>query len=381
MSTQFAPVSIETRNQHRLARLPERTAAPLRQLLSLGQLSDDTVSILLDAADLSRDPAKLLGFAAGYLHMRSQSIPVHDVIAMAKSQKRHINLAWSPNRWKDEHHRLSRAEALIRMAGQNVHYDVSAYEQHLPPRFPGTLIRSSRRLGMEGLRQRHCVASYHDRLEAGTSAIASVILDRQRWTVELKLTNDPQDPIRIVQIKTRYNELPTAHTRECIHAALDIAIPKPEIRPDNGARSHLYLENLRRILPVLRDASIEAVTVEFDGGGDSGAIEGIYCTPGHLDPLLDTLTAEHLSTQSFLDDGQWTSGLTPEIAPLRTIIDTLTYDYLSETSVDWYNNDGGYGSLQIDVGQGTVELSVYVRYTESSNEHSSLVDIESGEDI
>lgn len=81
-------------------------------------------------------------------------------------------------------------------------------EKHLPKRFSGYLIRTSRRLGMEGLRQRHCVASYDSRLRKGDCAIVAVFADRQRWTVELRLTNDTETPLRIDQIKTRYNGLP-----------------------------------------------------------------------------------------------------------------------------------------------------------------------------
>ena len=73
--------------------------------------------------------------------------------------------------------------------------------------------------------------------------------------------------------------------------------------------------------------------------------------------------------------------VTPQQSTLNEAIDELTYDYLEETGVDWYNNDGGYGELVIDVNAGTVALEVNVRYTESTTEYSAERDIATGEDI
>jgi hypothetical protein len=101
----------ETRINHRLATLPPKVAVPFRQLLAAGQLTEDVLAVVLDAGDLADDPSKLVGFAVGYLHLRSQGVPVNDVVRMAKSQRRRINLAWSAKRWELEHERLSRAEA------------------------------------------------------------------------------------------------------------------------------------------------------------------------------------------------------------------------------------------------------------------------------
>lgn len=66
---------------------------------------------------------------------------------------------------------------------------------------------------------------------------------------------------------------------------------------------------------------------------------------------------------------------------VNDVIDALTYDYLEEVDVDWYNNDGGYGELIIDVSNGTVSLEVNQRYTESNTEYSMEHDIETGKAI
>lgn len=368
--------------ENRLALLPAKTAMPFRQLLSAGQIPEDVIHTVLDAGEITGDTSKLIGFAVGFLHLRAQGVPVHDVIRMAKSQKRRINLSWGAKRWKEEHDRLSRAEALRSMAAENVRYDVSKFEKHLPERFSGYLIRTSRRLGMEGLRQRHCVASYDSRLKNGHCAIAAVFVDGHRWTVELALTKDEAAPLRIDQIKTRYNGLPPASVRQEIHDMLGIDLKKSN--PSGSmpaAQNYIYMENLRRILPVLRQHGIEAVTVSFNGEGDSGSIDDISYAPMERGDEVKSLPVEHFGTSTYFDEGQWRRQAGLRQSTLNEALDELTYDYLEETGVDWYNNDGGYGELVIDVQAGTVSLDVQVRYTNTSTEYSAERDIETGEDI
>jgi hypothetical protein len=87
----------------RLDALARKVKKPLRQLLDVGQLGEDARFTILDAADLSGDPFKLVGFTVGYLDLKSQSIAIDDVIRMAKDQNRPIKLDWRPKRWQHEH--------------------------------------------------------------------------------------------------------------------------------------------------------------------------------------------------------------------------------------------------------------------------------------
>jgi hypothetical protein len=65
----------------------------------------------------------------------------------------------------------------------------------------------------------------------------------------------------------------------------------------------------------------------------------------------------------------------------QNALEALTYDYLEETGVDWYNGDGGFGTLEIDVEAGTVRLNVDVRYTESATQFAAERYILSGENL
>ena len=365
----------------RIDRLPHKVAVPFRQLYQSGQINEDVLRTVLDAGEIARDNAKLLGFTIAYMQHRADGVPVHDVIRMAADQQRRINLGWSAKRWKAEHDRLSRAEALDKLSMENTAYDLSAFQQHLPERFDGYLIPTSKRLGMEGLRQRHCVAAYHSKLQSGTCAIASIFADHARWTVELALTGNSEAPLRINQIKGRHNALPSAQIRDRIHDMLAIEVPKPTHgnRPATE-EGRAYMDNLRRVLPVLREHGVEQVQVSFDGSGDEGHIGDIYYLPQREFDLAD-VTVQHVSLSSQFDDGRWVRTRCLAESPINDVIEELTDDYLQETGVDWYNNDGGFGELVINVQTGTVSLDIEVRFTESTTVFCTQRDIVTGEEI
>lgn len=367
--------------QNRLKALPHKISLPFQNLLEAGQIDEETLGLILDAGDLSGDHSKLLGFSIGYFHLRSQGVPVHDVIHMAKLQNRHINLSWSPKRWRQEHDRLSRAEALARLAKEKEQYDVSKYEALLPREFPGYLIRTSRRLGMEGLRQNHCVGSYHSQLKTGSCAIASVFLDKKRWTIQLFATDNPAHPLRIAQIKTRFNGLPSDTVRETIFKILG-ANPKPQqdTPPTVQTENSSYMDTLRRLLPILRLHNVTDVCVGFDGSGDDGSIYDISYQ-GNRAFNDKQIMVEHYTTTRIFDDGQWTTRSGRTQNSVYKALEDLTYEYLDETGIDWVNNDGGFGHLEIDVEQGTVSLNIDVRYTESTNEFCSDRNIITGEEM
>lgn len=364
----------------RLTKLSPKVGVPLLKLLEAEQLNEKIVESVLNAGELAGDHSKLLAFTAGLVFLQSQHIPVDDVINMAKRQRRRINLGWSPRRWKEEHDRLSRAETLAQLATDNVVYDVGRFSEYLPEKYPGYLIRNSRRLGMEGLRQRHCIASYHQQLIDGHCAIASVFIDKKRWTVQLASTTNAEAPLRIVQVKSRYNSHPTMDIMNRIHRVLNIKKVKESLpyTLERNAEQRSYMDNLRRILPVLRENAVEHVTVRFDGSGDSGSVEEADYQP-EIDTRLITVPIIKV-TRDFVD-GEWRLNNEIDNVNINNAIDEVANDCLEETGVDYYNNDGGWGELHIDVAAGTVELEVNVRVTNSNLEFSAIKDIESGEVI
>lgn len=370
----------------KLELLPSKTSLPLQRLLTQGLLDEETVAVILDAGELDKkisgNSHKLLGFAVAFLYLESKQVPVRDTIRMASEQGRRLDLDWSAKRWKQEHDRLSRVAVLARLSGENVVYELSRYDAVLPSSIQGYLIRSSRRLGMEGLRQRHCVASYHSRISAGYCAIASLFIDQQRWTVELALTGNPDSPLRIDQIKTRFNQPATGDIRKRIHQALGIKqVDSQPTGIQQDVYEYTHLENLRRVLPLLRDHDVSEVRVEFDGGGDSGSIQAVHYDVDSFDDSGIYLEVAEVQSEFNQVERRWINTRIESQKTLGKAIEELTYDYLSESDVDWYNNDGGFGELVIKVDEGTVSLEVSTRYTESSMEFYQTLEIETGDVI
>ena len=279
---------------------------------------------------------------------------------MAKEQNGRVNLNWSPARWRKKHNRRSRAAALIRLTEENVTYNLSAYQAHLPERFPGYLIRTSRRLGAEGLRQDHCVASYHHHVRAGRCAIASMFVERQRYTVELVLTGNPDHPVRIEQVKGRHGKAPSHAVLSTIHRALKIQqlVIAIDEQPDTPTLP-VHLSSLRRILPTLRELNIEAIEVNFEGSGDTGSIDEVT-----YKPPVDTreIRVHAITHEHFLENNQWFKRTVEKEMPLDDAIIQLTDDYQQTTNVNWWDENGGNGTLTISVHDESINLVINLRH-------------------
>lgn len=358
-----------------LSSLPHKVSAPLVDLLEREHLSPTALATILDASALSGQKHKLVGFAVAYHHLKMQGVEVDDVIRMAKRRGRRINLGWRPKRWKMEHETLSRAETLSRLAEDNVQFDVSEYARHLAERFPGYLIQSSRRLGMEGLRQRHCVASYCTSLTRGYMALAAVFVDKQRWTVQLGLNQDPDCPVRISQVKGRFNRSAPEDVVQHIHALLGVkqamrsSSPRPSVEAEDRLEERIH-SNLAAVLPALRGSGVEQVVVRFDGYGDSGTIDAALCRfpgdgPYDLQSLPDTPRVPSMTYRSFYENGAYRATRESQDVSLSDAFQRIVEDYLDRSGVDWYNNEGGFGEFTLDVETGCCRLTVETRIQES----------------
>lgn len=111
------------------------------------------------------------------------------------------------------------------------------------------------------------------------------------------------------------------------------------------------------LFAALKDAGVTSVNIRYDGGGDSGQVSDVEFDGTNLDhpAILDRFSDE-------LED-------------LGTHILEQHYDY------DWYNNDGGYGDIRIDLEGDTPEISIdgYVRSVEDAHGTVDLTDINWGE--
>lgn len=109
---------------------------------------------------------------------------------------------------------------------------------------------------------------------------------------------------------------------------------------------------------VLYDMGVRKIQVDYSGGGDSGQIDGVhYFNKDYNDisykirPMLDSLDTELCSDH----------------------IENIVYDQFLNDISDWYNNEGGQGSVTIEIPS----LKVYGT-TEYYHEANGVYDEETG---
>ena len=106
----------------------------------------------------------------------------------------------------------------------------------------------------------------------------------------------------------------------------------------------------------LQELNITSVSIPFDGSGDSGCID--LTEIKFYDQNNDELELESALENDLLHNAE----------SLGEHILEKHYDY------DWYNNDGGYGTINIDIANKTWNIEGYTRITdvEEANEEGSL---------
>ena len=122
---------------------------------------------------------------------------MYDALKMADQLGKKINILGGDNKIREIHNDLSREVAVRIITDENVTYKPHpVFDKLFKTIRP---IKSSRRLGVEGLRQKHCVASYHKRLkENDKTGIFSFVYKGERWTLEMKCSEKPKTAKRII---------------------------------------------------------------------------------------------------------------------------------------------------------------------------------------
>ena len=107
----------------------------------------------------------------------------------------------------------------------------------------------------------------------------------------------------------------------------------------------------------LSGMGVTGILIRYDGAGDSGQIEEIqYCTKP-IDAVEDVEDNVHFDS--------------PELcvlsSDLKSRIEDFTYRKLLEDIEDWYNNEGGYGTVSIMVPSGQYSIDNNIRIIELEN--------------
>ena len=139
-------------------------------------------------------------------------------------------------------------------------------------------------------------------------------------------------------------------------------------------------------LTLLKVMGGRTAEVAFDGSCDSGSIEEarLLDQEGKEIDLTNATFDWHDNKSEFDDEKKgWVRHKVPAPAkPVRDILVQICEDALDDAGHDWYNNDGGYGQLTIDLTTTPpeVKLQVSIRYTSTDDYEYDLNEEEESED-
>lgn len=122
--------------------------------------------------------------------------------------------------------------------------------------------------------------------------------------------------------------------------------------------------------------------VEFQGGGDSGEIHNAVLYDQNNKEIDCTgITFDWHSQSDVFKDGVWEEHSKFGPVPVLDILREVTEQMLENEGLDWYNNDGGQGELQIDLTQSppAIVLNVGINYTQTDYHEFDYTDADEDE--
>lgn len=114
--------------------------------------------------------------------------------------------------------------------------------------------------------------------------------------------------------------------------------------------------NASSALAQLKKDGFSKIELEFDGSGDDGSVTAIR---GYK---LDAAQAEHVLATS---EKRWIDIKYEQYGP---IFDRL----VDAIPIDWYNNDGGYGTIAVDLDDDGVHIDYAQRIMSAETGEVSL---------
>lgn len=134
------------------------------------------------------------------------------------------------------------------------------------------------------------------------------------------------------------------------------------------------LQGCRQIVMAgLQQIGAKFASVSFSGGGDSGECDDVTIIDtanNSLCAAAKTVNVVYMKTNA----PTW-SKREPKIEEVReTLLDAvenLAHMELTNTNVNWYNNDGGDATWELDLKEGTQQLVVNINYTETKTAYNT----------
>lgn len=143
------------------------------------------------------------------------------------------------------------------------------------------------------------------------------------------------------------------------------------------SREHEALKERRRLLAeTLKPLGVVRVEVDYDGCGDSGDIQEVRAlkkgSRSGKEQLADlngqSVTVERFESVYNAGRKDWDRKPYQATVTLKEALSDFALDFLSFLGIDWYNNEGGYGTIVLDVAEG--EAKAEHNYRIESSEYS-----------
>lgn len=140
------------------------------------------------------------------------------------------------------------------------------------------------------------------------------------------------------------------------------------------------LEHRTVLVAALKMHGVASINVNFNGEGDSGALEEPeFYTVDRALVNLDEQQLEWVETSSSWRNGEWFTSTHTAMRSIPDIVRDVAYAALSLSRYDWYNNNGGYGSFNIDLEEmpPKITLDMHLR-TVVTDDYEIGFDIRTG---
>lgn len=131
-------------------------------------------------------------------------------------------------------------------------------------------------------------------------------------------------------------------------------------------------QNRNLLMAALVRLKVERVIVEYSGSGDSGDFVGISTVPELSLPILRSEQLQVFSPKAtWLEGGGYAYSQESQQQSIYDALGEFCMSWVSAQHGGWENNDGGQGTVTIEVTENTFILEHTEFFTESTSyEHS-----------
>jgi hypothetical protein len=115
------------------------------------------------------------------------------------------------------------------------------------------------------------------------------------------------------------------------------------------------------LLIQLADLGVTGIQIYYEGSGDSGCIDQVLYTTDKLPENLEDAFDKIRSLNTWDEESKYLRNLD---SGLSSDIESFAEEKILDSIEDWWNNEGGYGTMCILVPSGKYDVMNNIRITE-----------------